>query len=125
MAGGRVLGDAVEEVLYGPFHISEGCSEGCNALLTGEAHGEHIVDLGLGGLGGGWSLALLVGWGLDLALLFGLLGLWLAFFFNFGLGGRFLDGRCSTDTWFMTTRKSVYFIPSFSSCSSSLRVLPL
>ena len=58
MARGRVLGDAVEEVLYGPFDVSEGRSEGRNALLAREAHGHHIIDLGLGGLGGRLSLAL-------------------------------------------------------------------
>ena len=47
------------------------------------------------------------------------------FFFNFGFGRWFLDEMERTETWFMTTRKSVYLSPSLSICYSSLVVFPL
>jgi len=77
--GGMSLGliprDAVEKVLYGSFYIPIWCSKGCDALLSREAHGRHVIDLGLGGFRGGLAF--------DCWLLFGFNFLFLLTFLRF------------------------------------------
>ena len=120
------LWNSIKQVLNGSIGVSKGGVEGSETLFSGEAHSHEFVDLIFGWLGAGRIAIVFFLFGLFLLLilrvfLFGFVGL----FFNFGFRGRFLDEVVFTETWFMTTRKSVYLIPSLSSCSSSLMVFPL
>ena len=112
-----ILWNSVEEVVYSPVSIAVGCPESSNALIPGEAHWHEAIDLIFSGLGTWLVAVFLLFLRLDFLFFLGFVRLWLYFFFNFGLGGRFLARRGDTETWFMTTRKSVYLMPSFSSCS--------